>query len=216
MNNNNNKGEIKTEAFPKIPERPKVELSLTPLQVLTFQLLSIIDIITGQVFMDALPLIGGEAAKEELSGWMVKQGEEEGDNKFEPKKALSMYSTLTLTAFGVGQTAQQHIMKSQSDAMKGIYEVANMYESYRELLFDFRKTLKSKDLTPLEKLDALWAVVDTLYEEFREKVTRNAKNDPESLDKVIGDLNSVFISLEKLTEGAKMIKVIEPSSSSNI
>jgi len=208
------------QPFPKLPTTTttkKVDvLAATPLQVLTIRLLAIIDILTGQVFMDALPLVGGETAKEELTGWMIKPGEEEGDNVYNPKKALSAYSTIALSAFGIGQTAQAHITKSQSDAVKGIFEVASMYENYRETLSDFAKTLRSKDLEAIEKLDMLWVVMDTLFDDFKRKVNENSKKDPESLENLVRDLNTVFIHLNKITEGAKMIQLIAPINNSNI
>ena len=204
----------KTEPFPKIPNPPQVELCLNPLQQLTLQLLTIIDVVSGKVFVDALPLIGGESAKEELESWKI--GVQTGDDDaFRTKKALSTYTTIALTAFGLGKSAQQHIIKSQSDSIKAIFEVSSMYESYRDVLFDFKKTLKSKDLTSMEKLDALWAVTDTLYEEFKQKLIENSRNDVTNLDRIVLDLNQVFIALEKLTEGAKMIQIIEPKSNNN-
>lgn len=205
-----------TPPFPKLPPKPATENAVDPIHLLTIHLLSIIDILTGKVFVDALPLIGGEEAKQELESWKI--GVSEGnDDIFTEKKALSTYTTIALSAFGIGKSAQAHIMKSQADSMKAIYEISNFYHTYRGHVFEFRKTLKSKDLSPMEKLDALWAVTDALYEETKAGITRNAKKDPESLEKVITDLNTVFISLEQLTECAKFINIVPvPSSSSNI
>ncbi len=196
---------------------PMGDFQFTPLQLLTVHLLSIIDIVSGQVFVDALPLIGGEEAKEELASWKI--GVETGnDDVFREKKSLSTYTTLALGAFGAGKTAQQHIAKSQADSVKAILTVSQLYDSYRDMLFEFKKTLKSKDLTALEKLETLWAVTDALYESMKDSITENAKNDTQSLEKVIGDLNHVFISLEKLTGGAKMVGILNENNnnSSNI
>lgn len=193
---------------------PMGDFQFTPLQLLTVHLLSIIDIVSGQVFVDALPLIGGEEAKEELASWKI--GVETGnDDVFREKKSLSTYTTLALGAFGAGKTAQQHIAKSQADSVKAILTVSQLYDSYRDMLFEFKKTLKSKDLTALEKLETLWAVTDALYESMKDSITENAKNDTQSLEKVIGDLNHVFISLEKLTGGAKMVGILNENNNNN-
>lgn len=194
--------------FPKLQERPKEEQAIGPIHLLTIHLLSIIDQLSGKLFVDALPLIGGEEAKEELESWRIGVKTED-DSVFREKKALSMYTTFALGAFGIGKSISAHVSKSQADAIKAIFEVSNMYDTYKPCLFDCKKTLKSKDLTPMEKLDALWAVLDVFYEEQKTRITKNAKEDEESLKKVIEDLNQIFMGLEKLTGCAAMIGILK-------
>lgn len=203
------------QPFPKLAPQPEIQVASGPVQILTIHLLAIIDILTGRLFMDALPLVGGEEAKEELQSWKI--GVESGnEDVFTEKKKLSTYTTLALGAYSMGASISQHITKSQADAIKAIFEIASMYDQYSSELYELKKTVKSKDLTPQEKLDALWTVLDVIYEERKQSFNLNAKNDPESLKKLVDDLNMMFISLDKLSQGAKMIQIIPPSSSSNI
>lgn len=196
-------------------QRPEEEKAIGPLQLLTIHLLSIIDIFSGKVFLDALPLIGGEEAKEELASWKI--GVQTGnDEVFSNKKQVSTYMTIALGAFSAGQSISSHITKSNADATKAIFEIASFYERFSPELGELKKTIKSKDLSPEEKLDALWSVLDVLYEGMKDKINENARAYPENLKELVTDLSTTFIRLDKLTEGAKYIGLIKPVNSSNI
>lgn len=204
-----------TKPFPKMIQRPEEEKAIGPIQLLTMHLLSIIDIFSGKVFLDALPLIGGEEAKEELASWKI--GVQTGnDEVFSNKKQVSTYMTIALGAFSAGQSISSHITKSNADATKAIFEIASCYNRFSPELGELKKTIKSKDLSPEEKLDALWSVLDILYAGMKNKINENARAYPENLKELVADLNTTFIRLDKLTEGAKYIGLIKPENNSNI
>lgn len=207
---------MNNETFPKLPERPEEEKSIDATQLLTFYLLAIIDILSGKVFVDALPLIGGEDAKEELASWKVGVSSGGEIDTFTNKKQLSTYMTVALGAYSMGQSISSHITKSKADSTKAIFEIASCYNRIQGDIIELKKTIKSKDLSPEEKLDALWVVCDTFYDDFKQKIRENAKKYPENLKEVIDDLNTIFIRLDKLTSGAKYIGIIKNENNSNI
>jgi hypothetical protein len=219
---------MNNEPFPKLPERPEEERARDPIGVLTAHLCTIIDLLTGQFFVDLLPLIGGPEAKKELKRWNLGFQKGNDTEVFDDMKTMSTYSTLALAGYYGGTNIQTHIKKSAADGFKAVFETANIYHACRDHLYDFKRTLKSKDLKPIEKLEALWAVLDVLYEERKASIMENAKNDPETIKTVIDDLNRIFISLDKLTEASKMLNILiitpgagnnnnnSPPSSSNI
>lgn len=210
---NEKREKMETASFPKMIEKPELG-AMTPIQLLTLHLNTIIDIITGKVFLDALPLIGGEEAQEELASW--KLGVQAGnDDVFSNKKQISTYMTVALGAFSMGQAAAAHVNKSHADATKAIFELASCYDRVRPDILEVKKTIKSKDLNPEEKLDLLWTVCDTLYESFKERVNNNAKAYPENLKALVDDLMITFTKLDQLTEGAKYIGIIKPEQTKN-
>ena len=195
---------------------PVGDFQFTPLQLLTVHLLSIIDIVSGQVFVDALPLIGGEEAKEELASW--KLGVQTNNEEiFANKKQVSTYMTVALGAFSAGQTAIKHITKSSADATKAIYEITSGYNRIAPDLVELKKTIKSKDLSPEEKLDALWSVIDVFYAGVKDNINENARLYPENLKELVADLNTTIQRLDRLTEGAKFVGILKPeNNNSNI
>jgi len=206
---------MNNEAFPKMKTREE-DKAANAFQVLLMHLIGIVDILAGKVFLDALPLIGGEEAKEELASW--KLGVQTGNEEiFSNKKQVSTYMTIALGAFSAGQTAIKHITKSSADATKAIYEITSGYNRIAPDLVELKKTIKSKDLSPEEKLDALWSVIDVFYAGVKDKINENARLYPENLKELVDDLNGTIQRLDRLTEGAKFIGILKPeNNNSNI
>lgn len=209
--------------FPKFIEIPPHLNINTPLGVLTQQLLLLIELVTSRVFYDAIPLVGGPDAEQELNHWklkMMKDLSELNDTNtsseiIERQEPLpiSGYLTATLAALGAGNTAVAHISKSAADSTKAIYEISKFYEKYGEKLNECSKIVRTKDLSDMEKLDTLVSFIDAIWEDSKNRVISNAKACPDALHAVIGDFSQAFFHLENITKGANFLKILEEGSS---
>jgi len=201
-----------TESFPPMGNSKLQEIK--PQTILLLNLLEILQIVSGSLVVHAIPLVGGNDAKEELESWKLGVLNDD-DAEFHKRESLSGYMTLALALFGIEKTVSNHLVSSEADAMKAIQEVTMNYHLYSHMIEPFRRIAKSKDITPTEKFDAFWTFTDLIYDEIKTHINQNAKQNPEAVEALIADITNLLLRLDRLTEGAKYLRIIPPPPPNN-
>jgi len=230
----NNEGKFKIEGsgkvgttakitpFPKMVEVPPHMNNCTPLGILTKQLLLLIELATGKLFSDAMPLVGGPDADKEMARWTAKMKREFSEkNKgtldvgYEEPIPLSGYLTTSLMALQFGTAATMHIMASAADSTKALYELSSFYQKFEPQLVEIARITRSKDITDSEKLDTLIAFIYAVIDEWKNTILDNSKKCPEALAHVISDVNQAFFHLENISKGSKLLNINETKNNNN-
>lgn len=193
-----------TKPFPKTSDLPIHLNQSTPIGILTQQVLLLIDLLSGKLVFDALPLVGGKDIEKEVISWNEKLSSGHACPELIP---FSGYMTASLGAMAIGNSAAKHITCSSADAVKAIYEIACLQAKFKDEFEKAHEIIHTKDLTPMDKLETLISFIDVMYDSLKNTVLENAKLCPDSLKASINDIDRAMFHIGNIARGSEFLNI---------